>query len=133
MSWVRCLRLTKILKLMCLPIDFAKAHPEYIAKDNSLGFMSTDNGNSYNLCHCKSRLYCIINFLTCSYLVWSNFEIADMDFWRGPAYTAFFDYLDRQGGFYYEVRACHAHILMQRPNTVLICLHSAGATHQCTR
>ena len=93
---------------MCLPIDFAKAHPEYIAKDNSLGFMSTDNGNSYNLCHCKSRLYCIIKFLTCSYLVWSNFEIADMDFWRGPAYTAFFDYLDRQGGFYYEVRACHA-------------------------
>ena len=34
---------------------------------------------------------------------WSNFEIADMDFWRGPAYTAFFDYLDSTGGFYYEV------------------------------
>jgi len=27
-----------------------------------------------------------------------------MDFWRGPAYTAFFDYLDARGGFYYEVR-----------------------------
>lgn len=37
--------------------------------------------------------------------VWSNFEVADMDFWRGPAYTAFFEYLDKQGGFYYEV--CH--------------------------
>lgn len=36
--------------------------------------------------------------------VWSNFEIADMDFWRGPAYTAFFEYLDSKGGFYYEVR-----------------------------
>lgn len=36
---------------------------------------------------------------------WSNFEIADMDFWRGPAYTAFFDYLDATGGFYYEVRS----------------------------
>jgi hypothetical protein len=35
---------------------------------------------------------------------WSNFEIADMDFWRAPAYTAFFNYLDTQGGFYYEVR-----------------------------
>ena len=35
--------------------------------------------------------------------VWSNFEIADMDFWRGEAYTAFFEYLDRRGGFYYEV------------------------------
>jgi len=27
-----------------------------------------------------------------------------MDFWRGPAYTAFFDYLESRGGFYYEVR-----------------------------
>jgi hypothetical protein len=35
--------------------------------------------------------------------VWSNFEIADMDFWRGPAYTAFFQYLEATGGFYYEV------------------------------
>jgi alpha 1,2-mannosyltransferase len=34
--------------------------------------------------------------------VWSNFEIADMDFWRGPAYQAFFDYLESKGGFYYE-------------------------------
>jgi Glycolipid 2-alpha-mannosyltransferase len=27
-----------------------------------------------------------------------------MDFWRGEAYMAFFNYLDRNGGFYYEVR-----------------------------
>jgi Mannosyltransferase len=27
-----------------------------------------------------------------------------MEFWRGPAYTAFFNYLDSKGGFYYEVR-----------------------------
>ena len=27
-----------------------------------------------------------------------------MDFWRGEAYSAFFDYLDSHGGFYYEVR-----------------------------
>ena len=32
--------------------DFAHDHPEYIAKDNSLGFMSSDNGQNYNLCHC---------------------------------------------------------------------------------
>lgn len=37
-------------------------------------------------------------------LVWSNFEIADMDFWRGEAYTKYFEYLDSTGGFYYEVR-----------------------------
>ncbi|KAL0948507.1 hypothetical protein HGRIS_011068 [Hohenbuehelia grisea] len=65
---------------------FTKLHPEHIAQDNALGFMSTDGGDSYNLCH-----------------FWSNFEIADMDFWRGPAYQAFFEYLDKQGGFYYEV------------------------------
>ena len=34
--------------------------------------------------------------------VWSNFEIADMDFWRSEAYSTFFDYLDNTGGFYYE-------------------------------
>ena len=31
-------------------------------------------------------------------------EIADMEFWRGEAYTAYVDYLDSTGGFYYEVR-----------------------------
>jgi alpha 1,2-mannosyltransferase len=25
-----------------------------------------------------------------------------MDFWRSPAYTAYFDFLDSTGGFYYE-------------------------------
>ncbi|KAF9006805.1 alpha-1,2-mannosyltransferase [Hymenopellis radicata] len=66
-------------------LDFIKAHPEYIAQGNSMGFLSGNSGKTYNLCH-----------------FWSNFEIADMDFWRAPAYQAFFDYLDRQGGFYYE-------------------------------
>jgi len=37
-------------------------------------------------------------------IVFNNFEIADMNLWRGEAYSAFFDYLDRSGGFYYEVR-----------------------------
>jgi hypothetical protein len=41
-------------------------------------------------------------FLACR-IVWSNFEIADMDFWRGKIYSEFFEYLDRTGGFYYEV------------------------------
>ena len=36
--------------------------------------------------------------------VWSNFEIADMDFWRSPAYSAYFEHLEAKGGFYYEVR-----------------------------
>ena len=36
--------------------------------------------------------------------VWSNFEIADMDFWRSEAYSKFFEFLEKKGGFYYEVR-----------------------------
>lgn len=36
-------------------------------------------------------------------LVWSNFEIGDMDFWRGETYMSFFEHLDQAGGFYYEV------------------------------
>ena len=38
------------------------------------------------------------------YGVWSNFEITDMNFFRSEAYQAYFDFLDKKGGFYYEVR-----------------------------
>lgn len=41
--------------------------------------------------------------LTSADSVWSNFEIGDLDLWRGEAYSKFFDYLDSKGGFYYEV------------------------------
>jgi hypothetical protein len=34
---------------------------------------------------------------------WSNFEIADMDWFRGEAYQKYFDFLEKKGGFYYEV------------------------------
>ena len=43
------------------------------------------SGDLWNMCH----------FL-------SNFEIADMDFFRSPEYRAFFDFLDAGGGFYFE-------------------------------
>ncbi|CCL98014.1 uncharacterized protein FIBRA_00007 [Fibroporia radiculosa] len=65
--------------------DFIAENPHYVAPNNSMGFLSEDGGETYNLCH-----------------FWSNFEIADMDFWRSEAYSHFFDYLDAQGGFYYE-------------------------------
>ena len=65
--------------------DFISEHPEYLAENNAMDFISNDGGKSFNLCH-----------------FWSNFEIADMDFWRGPAYSAFFEYLEKTGGFYYE-------------------------------
>ena len=69
--------------------EFTAAHPQYVAPDNALGYMSDDGGRTFNLCH-----------------FWSNFEIGDLDFWRGEAYSKFFDFLDKKGGFYYEVRNC---------------------------
>ncbi|KAF9443357.1 glycosyltransferase family 15 protein [Macrolepiota fuliginosa MF-IS2] len=65
--------------------DFGRKNSAYVAQGNALKFLSHNHGLSYNYCH-----------------FWSNFEIADMDFWRAPAYQAFFDYLDQAGGFYYE-------------------------------
>ena len=50
------------------------------------------------------------SLLNINVLVWSNFEIADMNFWRGEAYTKFFEYLDSKGGFYYEVHPHHIFI-----------------------
>ena len=43
--------------------------------------------------------------------VYNNFEIADMEFYRSEAYEAFFDHLDRTGGFYYEVRPTRSHTI----------------------
>ncbi|KAK2466906.1 hypothetical protein APHAL10511_001164 [Amanita phalloides] len=74
-----------IVTLWATVKEFIALHPEYVQKDNSLSYLSNNGGDSYNLCH-----------------YWSNFEIADMDFWRGEAYQKFFEYLDSKGGFYYE-------------------------------
>lgn len=42
-------------------------------------------GDMWNMCH-----------------FWSNFEIADMTFFRSDAYRNLFRFLDEDGGFYYE-------------------------------
>jgi len=60
-------------------------HPEYIAEDNSMGFVSDDGGKTYNKCH-----------------FWSNFEIGNLDWLRSPAYIDYFSSLDQDGGFFYE-------------------------------
>lgn len=64
---------------------FFKKEPKYLADKNLMKFLSDDNGKTYNLCH-----------------FWSNFEIANLNLWRSPAYKAYFDYLDHAGGFFYE-------------------------------
>lgn len=74
-----------ITSLWSVVKEFISDHPEYVSPNNSMDFISDDAGDTYNMCH-----------------FWSNFEIADMDFWRGEAYTKFFNYLENTGGFYYE-------------------------------
>ncbi|KAI0062269.1 glycosyl transferase [Artomyces pyxidatus] len=74
-----------ILSLWDTVKEFMKESPHLLPDNNLMSFISDDWGNTYNYCH-----------------FWSNFEIADMDFWRGEAYTKFFNFLDQKGGFYYE-------------------------------
>lgn len=65
--------------------SFLKQNPTAVDKNNLMKFISNDKGKTYNLCH-----------------FWSNFEIANLNLWRSPAYRAFFEYLDKSGGFFYE-------------------------------
>ncbi|CAG8564213.1 268_t:CDS:2 [Paraglomus occultum] len=65
--------------------DFIDEYPNLINPNNFTRWISDDDLDNYNLCH-----------------FWSNFEIGDLNFWRSEAYTKFFDYLDKSGGFFYE-------------------------------
>ncbi|KOS22846.1 Glycolipid 2-alpha-mannosyltransferase 1 [Escovopsis weberi] len=64
---------------------FMKNHPEHLAPNNNLDWLSNDGGETYNLCH-----------------FWSNFEIGSLEWLRSKPYTDFFESLDRDGGFFYE-------------------------------
>lgn len=74
-------------------VSFLADNSHYLAKDNFMGWLTdkehrpehNEKAQGYSTCH-----------------FWSNFEIADMDFWRSEAYEAYFDHLDRAGGFFYE-------------------------------
>lgn len=61
-------------------------HPQFHSPNLSmLPFVLAEDKIGYNLCH-----------------FWSNFEIASLDFFRSEAYQSFFDFLDRDGMFFYE-------------------------------
>ncbi|KAJ5223380.1 hypothetical protein N7468_007922 [Penicillium chermesinum] len=72
---------------------FLAANPTFISENNMLEWITDDQArpdhteaaNGYSTCH-----------------FWSNFEIGDMDFFRGDKYEAYFQHLDRAGGFFYE-------------------------------
>ena len=65
--------------------DFMQKFPQHIVDDNHMNFLSEDKGDNWSYCH-----------------FWSNFEIANLDWYRSQAYNDFFEYLDKAGGFFYE-------------------------------
>lgn len=75
---------------------FMAKFPQYLHPNNAFDFLTTnelgvyfdaqtESSSNYNMCH-----------------FWSNFEIGNLEFFRGEAYGAYFDHLDKAGGFYYE-------------------------------
>ncbi len=66
--------------------SFINAHPELIHPDADLDWLlDAHNSGDYNNCQ-----------------FFSNFEIGDLNFFRGQPNEKYFDWLDRGGGFYYE-------------------------------
>ncbi|EJD07257.1 glycosyl transferase [Fomitiporia mediterranea MF3/22] len=64
---------------------FMSDYSHLMPDNNALAYLTDDNGESYNRCH-----------------FWSNFEVADLDFFRSPSYLQFFNSLDQTGNFFYE-------------------------------
>ncbi|KJX94227.1 alpha 1,2-mannosyltransferase like protein [Zymoseptoria brevis] len=64
---------------------FMTKHPEHITEGNAMAWLSPDGGETYNHCH-----------------FWSNFEIGNLNWLRSQAYTDYFNFLDTEGGFFYE-------------------------------
>ncbi|KAI9727219.1 MAG: hypothetical protein M1834_008479 [Cirrosporium novae-zelandiae] len=74
-------------------MKFLAQHPEYIHGNNAMKWLKdSERRPDHNL---KANGYSTCHF-------WSNFEIADMSFWRSQAYEDYFNHLDRAGGFFYE-------------------------------
>lgn len=73
-------------------VKFLETHSHYLHPNGTFDWLLNDMQHpernaeaGYSTCH-----------------FWSNFEIADMDFFRGEAYSEYFKYLDAKGGYYYE-------------------------------
>lgn len=64
--------------------DFINANPHLLHTESDLQWL-LDPQKQYNNCQ-----------------FFSNFEIGTLNFWRGEENEAYFDYLDKAGGFYYE-------------------------------
>lgn len=66
--------------------SFINAHPELIHPEADLDWLlDPHNGGDYNNCQ-----------------FFSNFEVGDLNYFRGEANERYFHWLDRGGGFFYE-------------------------------
>lgn len=74
-------------------VKFLADHPDYLHDDNAIKWVTDDTRRPP---HNKAAH----GFSTCHF--WSNFEVADMEFWRSKTYEDYFNHLDRAGGFFYE-------------------------------
>jgi len=72
---------------------FAAAHPNLIHPEANLAWLLDPQNCGHNNCQ-----------------VFSNFEIGSLKLWRGEANEAYFDWLDKAGGFYYERFGMHQFI-----------------------
>lgn len=82
---------------------FMTNHPEHIVEGNSMGFLSDDQGETYNHCHFV-RTHPLPSYphMHANRRQWSNFEVGDLNWLRSKAYTDYFESLDQDGGFFYE-------------------------------
>ncbi|CDK24560.1 unnamed protein product [Kuraishia capsulata CBS 1993] len=65
--------------------QFFSENTDLVDPNFDLNFISDDGGENYNKCH-----------------FWTNFEIADLDFFRSEQYEKYFQFLENEGGFFYE-------------------------------
>lgn len=59
--------------------EFISEHPDYLPEDNGMQFLSEDNGETYNKCHCGCPCIAHRDQTDLALLsVWSNFEIGKL-------------------------------------------------------
>lgn len=74
-------------------LEFLKENPQYLHKNSATTWLRENLQKPDNYQTAKG-------YSTCHF--WSNFEVGDMDFYRGEAYSKWMEHLERSGGFYYE-------------------------------
>jgi mannosyltransferase len=82
-----------IKSLWTTTLNFLKLNPSYLNSNAAIDFLTEDLQN-------PEKTKFTNGYSTCHF--WSNFEIADMDFYRSKQYSDWIDYLENSGGFYYE-------------------------------